>query len=52
MAAGSFAIGIGLRELLRRRTGTIGRGQEDDFAVCCLRHGLHGFEVSDLHGWS
>ena len=28
------------------------RRQEDDLAVGSLGHGLHGFEVSDLHGGS
>lgn len=30
--------------------GLIHCGQEYDFAVCGLGHGLHCFQVSDLHG--
>ena len=29
-----------------------GTGKEDDLAVGRLSHGLHGFEVADLHGRS
>ena len=40
---------IGFRELLLYRL--VLRGQEDDLAVRRLGHRLHGFEISDLHGW-
>ena len=45
--AGPFARGIGLRELLLHRL--VGGREEDDLAVGRLGHGLHGFEVADLH---
>lgn len=38
---------IGLSMLYRGRHAW----EEDDLGVCGLGHGLHGFEVSDLHSW-
>lgn len=45
---GALAVAVGFREL--RLHGLVLRGQEDDLAVGRLGHGLHGLEVSDLHG--
>lgn len=46
--AGSFADSLGLGQCTLDRL--VLSGQEDDFGVCALGHGLHGFEVADLHG--
>ena len=47
MRAGPFAISIGLSELLLH--GLVRGGQENDLAVCRLRHRLHSLQVPDLH---
>ena len=52
VSALAFVVAVG--ECLRHGLGANGRGarQEDDLAVCGFRHGLHGLEIPDLHGWS
>lgn len=49
VGAGALAVRIGLGE--RALYGFVLGGQEDDFAVGGLGHGLHCLEVADLHGW-
>lgn len=46
--AGAFACSVCLSQGTLHRL-VLGR-QEDDFGVCALGHGLHGFEIADLHG--
>ena len=47
MRARSLAISIRLRKLLLHRL--IRRRQENNLAICRLRHRLHSLQVSDLH---
>lgn len=49
VGAGSFACCVCLGE--RRLNGLVLRREEDDLGVGGLGHGLHGFQVADLHGW-
>ena len=47
VGTGPFADGVGLGECALYSL-VLGR-QKDDLGVCGFGHGLHGFEVSDLH---